>query len=150
MDKLRRLTEPILENKTKIECSDNIYRSAIRYYHYIVSEWFGSTYDSFVDVYIEGTSCVEVSDVFNTGDEAAKVLVNECAKEYVGNYILTDNIPETESYIDVYVHAASSTVAKVARTIKKMYTEEDVINILTDSLTEEDVLDWFKNSKYKK
>lgn len=143
-------SEQILEKKAKIECFDNIYRSAIRYYHYIVSEWFGSTYDSFVDVYIEGVSCVDVSDVFNTGEEAAKVLVNECAKEYVGNYILSDNIPEIENYIDVYVDAATSTVAKVARTIKKMYTEEDIINILTDSLTENDVLDWFKNSKYKK
>ena len=143
-------SEQILGKKAKIECFDNIYRSAIRYYHNIVSEWFGSTYDSFVDVYIEGVSCVDVSDVFNTGEEAAKVLVNECAKEYVGNYILSDNIPEIENYIDVYVAASTSTVAKVARTIKKMYTEEDIINILTDSLTENDVLDWFKNSKYKK
>jgi hypothetical protein len=94
-------------------------------------------------MYIEGTSCIDISDVFNTGYEAAKSLVNECAKEYVEKNILTDKFPDSQEYVKVYVDAATSTIAKVARSIKKMYTEEDVMNILVDSLSKNDVLEWF-------
>lgn len=88
----------ILENNIKIERSDNIHRSGEKYYQYIVSEEFENIYDSFVDMYIEGTSCIDISDVFNTGYEAAKSLV-ECAKEYVEKNILTDKFPDSQEYV---------------------------------------------------
>lgn len=65
----------------------------------IISEEFENIYDSFVDMYIEGTSCIDISDIFNTGYEAAKLLVNECAKEYVEKNILTDKFPDSQEYV---------------------------------------------------